>query len=253
MKTLYTMWMSTICLTLAACGNRDTGHSSRLLFNLPSTRPLVIGMSGYSTCTESEDYHNGESGPLGAQIFRKVEMVVQRISEKINVEPAVLASCFTDNSELITASSLDGWVLKQPKDGDYLASIREQIDFFTHVFVVGHSYGGWLAMKLAESYRGTPDKIKTLHTIDPISKELCYFNNVSECLSAPRDIGKPSREHIRDHTETWVNAWQDVTFFLHSSSIAEADENPKYDEEHWDIDNNDELWEKIHQQIAITL
>ena len=251
MKTLSAISISVTCLLLAACGSANRVSSARLS-SLPNIRPLIVGMSGYSTCKESDDYHNGAPGPLGAQIFRKIETIVQQISEKIGVEPALFASCFTDNSQLITASSLDGWSLKRPTDAEYLADINKNMDFFTHVFIVGHSYGGWLSMKLAESHKGASDKIKTLHTIDPISKELCYFDNISECLSAPRDIEKSSREYIRDHTETWVNAWQEVTFFLHSSAIAEADENPRYDDEHWDIDNNDDLWEKIHQQIALT-
>lgn len=220
---------------------------------LPEIRPLIVGMSGYSTCTESRDYHDGELGPLGAQLFRKIEPMVEQITDKLNVAPAVLASCFTDNRDLIASSSMDGWKVEDMRDEDYLQKLNQQMDFFTHVFVVGHSYGGWLSMKLVESYQGVADKIKTLHTIDPISKELCYFDNVSECLSAPRDIKKPAREHINASTAIWVNAWQDVTFFLHSSPIAEADQNPKYDVEHWDIDNNDELWDEIHRQVATSL
>lgn len=237
--------------SLFACGPMN-GRSSIVStsLNLPEIRPLIVGMSGYSTCTESSDYHDGELGPLGAQLFRQVEPIMAQITEKLNVAPALLASCFTDDRELITSSSLDGWKVNNPSDQDYLTSIQQQMEFFTHVFVVGHSYGGWLSMKLVESYQGVADKIKTLHTIDPISKELCYFDNVSECLSAPRDIKEPAREHIKANTETWVNAWQDVTFFLHSSPIPEADQNPQYEVEHWDIDNNEELWEDINRQVA---
>jgi hypothetical protein len=32
-----------------------------------------------------------------------------QITEKLNVAPALLASCFADDRDLITASSLDGW------------------------------------------------------------------------------------------------------------------------------------------------
>jgi hypothetical protein len=250
MKTSHLLLILMTALTLASCGFRqvETSHLS----SLPAVRPLIVGMSGYSTCTESDSYHNGNQGPLGAQLFRKIEPIFQQITDKLGIEPGLMASCFTNDSKLIAASSLDAWKLTKPTDKDYLASVHQQIDFFTHIFVVGHSYGGWLSMKLAETYNGAKDKIKTLHTIDPISKELCYFDNVSECLSAPRDLDAHARGRIRDNTEIWVNAWQDTTFFLHSSAIDEADENPKYEAEHWDIDNDDDLWETIAEKIGLS-
>jgi hypothetical protein len=250
MKTSHLLLILISALLPASCGFRQADTSQ--LSSLPAIRPLIVGMSGYSTCTESDSYHNGDQGPLGAQLFRKIEPIFQQITDKLGVEPGLMASCFTNDSKLITASSLDGWKLTKPTDKDYLASVHQQIDFFTHVFVVGHSYGGWLSMKLAETYNGAKEKIKTMHTIDPISKELCYFDNVSECLSAPRDFDAAARGRIRDNTDMWVNAWQDTTFFLHSSPIEEADENPKYEAEHWDIDNDDDLWETIGEKIALS-
>lgn len=251
MKNLALMTSMITITLLSSCGPAGSNKSwlSGLLSS-PQIRPLFVGMSGYSTCTESRDYHDGEMGPLGAQLFRQIEPILAQIKDKLDVEPALMASCFTDGRELIAASSLDDWIPKNKTDEGYLDVIHEQLEHFSHVFVVGHSYGGWLAMKLASSYSGIADKIKTLHTIDPISKELCYFDNISECLSAPRDIEQPAREHIRNVTETWMNAWQDATFFLHSSPITEADENKKYESEHWDIDNDQDLWEEIHRQVA---
>lgn len=251
MRTLFFVTGIVLMNSLFACGPM-TGRNALLSTksNLPEIRPLIVGMSGYSTCTESGDYHDGDLGPMGAQLFRQIQPIVDQITDKLNVAPALLASCFTDDRELITSSSLDAWKLEHPDDEEYLTKLNQQMEFFTHVFVVGHSYGGWLSMKLVESYQGLSDKIKTLHTIDPISKKLCYFDNVSECLSAPRDIEKPAREHISANTGIWVNAWQDVTFFLHSSPIPEADQNPKYNSEHWDIDNDEDLWQEIHRQVA---
>ncbi len=250
MKTICPIYILISVIALTSCGFRQAENSR--LSSLPAVRPLIIGMSGYSTCTKSDSYHHGEQGPLGAQLFRKIEPIFQQITDKLGVEPGLMASCFTNDSQLIAASSLDGWRLVKPSDEEYLANVHQQIEFFTHVFVVGHSYGGWLSMKLAETYNGAKDKIKTLHTIDPISKKLCYFDNVSECLSAPRDLDATARSRIRDNTDMWVNAWQDTTFFLHSSAIEEADENPKYEAEHWDIDNDDGLWETINEKIALS-
>jgi len=253
MKSLGKIFCLVILGSFFGCGSR---RDSGLLLShqvIPGIRPLIVGMSGYNTCTRSQNYHNGETGPLGAQIFRNIESVTQQITDILGIEPGIMASCFTDSSDLITSSSMDGWKLNRPEDQDYIAEIHNQMEFFTHVFVVGHSYGGWLSLKLAETYNGPTDRIKTLHSIDPISKKLCYFDSVSECLSAPRDIETAAREHIRDFTDFWASPWQDATFFLHSSPIEEADENPHHDAEHWDIDNDQDLWDSIQQKIALSL
>jgi hypothetical protein len=250
MKTFLSMTSLLMTLMFSACGPRDSQNSFLSSIRLPDVRPLIIGMSGYSTCTKSRDYHDGALGPLGAQLFRQIEPIIELMVDKLDAKPAITASCYTDDRQLISSSSLDNWKLNHPRDSEYLPTLHQQMELFTHVFVVGHSYGGWLSMKLAETYTGAIDKIKTLHTIDPISKELCYFNNVSECLSAPRDIKKDAREHIRDVTQTWANAWQNMTFFLHSSAIEEADQNLKIEAEHWDIDNDESLWETISHQVA---
>jgi pimeloyl-ACP methyl ester carboxylesterase len=254
MKTLH-CFIVAFALAAAACGKpfqktNDANTPGELLGQKPP-KPLIVGMAGYSTCAQSKDYHDGQWGPLGSPMFRRIEGLAETVTEKFGVEPTILASCFTKESKIIASSSLDDWSVTQPKDEEYLNRIYEQFPLYTDVFVVGHSYGGWLAMKLAESYEGDPSLIKTLHTIDPISKKLCYFDNVSECLSAPRDILTDARQHISLYSGVWVNPWQDATFFLHSSAISEADFNPKYNLDHWDIDNNDDVWADISQRVNL--
>ena len=111
---------------------------------------------------------------------------------------------------------------------------------YTHIFAIGHSYGGWLTMKLMEDWIGNQNTVKTVYTLDPISKELCFFDNPSQCVNAPNDISETSHQHSREFSALWVNQWQKNALFLHSSRISEADLNPKHDLTHWSmLPNND--------------
>jgi pimeloyl-ACP methyl ester carboxylesterase len=254
MKTLHCFFVA-FAFAAVACGNpsqkTNEANTSDELMGQKPTKPLIVGMAGYSTCAQSKEYHDGQWGPLGSPMFRRVEGLAKTVTDKFGVEPTILASCFTSESKIIASSSLDDWSVTQPQDEEYLDRIYEQLPLYTDVFVVGHSYGGWLAMKMAESYEGDPSLIKTLHTIDPISKKLCFFDSVPECLSAPRDILSDARAHISLYTGVWVNPWQDATFFLHSSAISEADFNPKYNLDHWAIDNNEDVWKDINQRVSL--
>lgn len=247
MKTHY---LALVCiLVTASCGNRKESRSS-LSETIATPKLLVVAMSGFGTCKASTQ-HQGEWGPLGHGMFNYVFDVMGHIENTTGHAPDMMASCFTKSSELITSWSTENWALHQPTDESYLASIQQKMEEYTHVYVVGHSYGGWLAMKLVEGWQGAPERIKTLHTIDPISKKLCFFDTPSDCISAPKDIDAAAREHIRDYSGVWVNPWQDRTFFLHSSIIPEADVNPRYNVLHWDIDTKREIWDDIKSKATL--
>jgi hypothetical protein len=207
-------------------------------------------MAGFSTCKSDEKFHNGMHGPMGGRLFRNVEDLAQTIHKNTGTEPVTLASCYTTESKLIVSSSIEPMTVSSPADDHYIASLHKSMEQFSDVFIIGHSYGGWLAMKLVESYKGQPDKIKSLYSIDPISRKLCFFNNPEYCMSAPKDILAAGRQHINDVTKLWVNPWQKKTFFLHSSVIPQADENPQYDIEHYDLDNSEAIWTDMKGRIS---
>lgn len=213
-------------------------------------KPLIIGMSGFATCRTS-DQHDGEWGPLGHAMFARVLDLRDQIRTTSGYEPDVMASCFTADKELITSSSPGNWELHYPEDDEYIEHLHHKMSEYTDVFVIGHSYGGWLAMKLVESWQGAPELIKTLHTIDPISKRLCFFDKPSDCLSAPKDITVAGRKHIRENSGAWINPWQQKTFFLHSSIIPQADANPLFDLNHWDLDTHDEIWDDVKSRATL--
>jgi pimeloyl-ACP methyl ester carboxylesterase len=240
MRAIGFLVLSLLPSLLAGCGNQSA--TSVLTDVGGNPRPLIIAAAGYSTCKTDKNFHNGMQGPLGGRLFRKVEDFAQTIQEKTGVVPMTLASCFTTDTKLIVSSSADPSTVKSPSDEEYIESLHAAMDQYSDIFIVGHSYGGWLAMKLVEDYHGPANKIKSLYSIDPISKKLCFFNNPEYCLSAPKDILAAGRQHINDMTQLWVNPWQNKTFYLHSSVIPQADENPKFNIEHYDLDTAEAIW-----------
>ena len=239
-----------IMLTVG-CGNLQ--RQSQLSANteiINNPKLLIVSMSGFATCRKSQQ-HEGAWGPLGHSMATRVFDLLGHIENTTGYKPDMMASCFTSEPSLITSSSSENWELKYPEDQEYIQTLHEKMAEYSHVFIVGHSYGGWLAMKLVESWQGAPEKIKSLHTIDPISKLLCFFDNPSDCINAPKDITAIGRQHIRDNSNIWVNPWQRKTFFLHSSSISQADENPLFDINHWDLDTHDEVWSNIKAKATL--
>jgi pimeloyl-ACP methyl ester carboxylesterase len=118
------------------------------------------------------------------------------------------------------------------------------------VFIVGHSYGGWLAMHLAETL-SLPQKLDALVTVDPISTECGPAGVVlgsSACSGAPTDLNNVA---IKSHAGRWVNFYQDSDWWLHSSSIPEAENyHVGYHGPHTEIDADARTWKVIRDVVA---
>jgi Alpha/beta hydrolase of unknown function (DUF900) len=239
-----------ISLMISSCGARHEGSNSKTLAARQPPKPLLIGLSGFSTCSAS-DTHYGDIGPAGSTIFNRGMVAAGQIKDTLGVEPEVIMTCFTSNGVLIESTSSSQWHVTWPTEAEFLTSLQEQMAQATHIYVVGHSYGGWLGMKLVDSWSGDPNVIKSLFTIDPISKSRCSVTRPIGCLRAPPDIDTAARQHIKDVTEVWENPWQSTTLFLHSSAIAEADSNPFFRAEHWEVNNEESIWTDFHGQVRL--
>ena len=137
----------------------------------------------------------------------------------------------------------------------------------TKVILVGHSYGGWLAMHAA--FQLTFEyQIDGLITIDPISPNDCGPGDISGnylqstlgvnghtvgCTNYPSKM-KFYFKQILSGTKYWVNIYQTDYQVLHSSRIFEADLNVKVHfpknsywnyEPHKEIDNDSRTWNLI--------
>ncbi len=235
-----------LAMPLTACGP----HAGSFFSSEDPVKPLIISMSGYSSCKPSEQ-HNDEESPLGTRMFARTLDLKAFVEEKLGQKAEVMASCYNDDRDLVTSSSINQWSRDTSNDTDYINALHRTMGDYSHVYLFGHSYGGWLSMKTLESWKGSASLVKFLYTIDPISKKLCYFDNPGECLSAPRDIKAAAREHIKNHTDLWVNAWQEETFYLHSSPISHADENPEYQVGHREIDESNALWNDMKSRVTL--
>ena len=237
-------------LLTASCGSRP-GKSSLLSGGTGLTpKPLIIGMAGYATCQESEDIP-GQYGPEGHEMFKRITALAGYIKSQFRFDASIYASCFTTERRLIVSSSINQYQPTTPSEDEYLDNTHQLMNDYTHIFVVGHSYGGWLAMKLMETWNGDQNSVKSVYTLDPISKQLCFFDTPDECVRAPHDIDYNSRQHISDYSSIWVNPWQENTMFLHSSQISQADLNPKYDLTHWTMLPNNDIWLDIRSRVSM--
>ena len=209
-------------------------------------RPLVISMSGNSTCKPTQ---TGDEGPNGTSFFLKSMKVANELEATRGSGPFMIASCYDADAGLISSRSNDGWRNERTDEASFIRMAHEQMHSANHVFIMGHSYGGWLAMKLLEGWGGDPNLVGTIDTIDPISKVTCSFSQPAGCIIAPQDIKIPQRVHIAGVSKIWVNTWQNNTFYLHSSLITEADINKRVlDLDHYTVATDDGLWEDIKQR-----
>lgn len=111
------------------------------------------------------------------------------------------------------------------------------------VYFVGHSHGGWFAMRSTAHLANNPRiQVRQLYTVDPISYSLCpshkFVNNVArnsipswntsspdDCHRAPRDLVdlEPSIRSTVDGN--WTNFYQTTMPYLRSGPIAAASWN----------------------------
>ena len=120
---------------------------------------------------------------------------------------------------------------------DLVAQRAAQLGEGAEVVMIGHSWGGWLAMsdalKLPETAR-----LRYLATLDPISWQTCPPSTLisavlggtpsggpeAPCTEAPDDLA-PEFAAIRQRAAYWGEFYQDQFSYLHSSAIDVADES----------------------------
>ena len=145
------------------------------------------------------------------------------------------------------------------------------------VYMIGHSYGGWMVMKSALRRLAKNSKtfeLKGLFTIDPISWKECNISAVIRsyfgfgyanaptpaCTRAPEDL-KSLFGLLARNTTIWHNFYQ-VTFpILHSGMIYHATKNtmPELPVDrqivghHATIMNSEKVWQHINSDVASLL
>ena len=238
--SLHMIAITSILGPLTSCGRNNRGR----LQSGDETKPLLVVMGGFSTCALAEQHDDWES-PLGMRLARHTFQMIAGLQTERSIEFDVIFSCFTKLSELRYTESTDNYAklhVSQPT-GEVVKHVALEITRHPKTFIIGHSYGGWLAMR---AVIGGPNKghIKSLFTVDPISQKYCRLESPvgwGNCTVAPPDIGEPQQRSIDQSTDLWMNYWEDQTFYLHSGAMPHATKNIQLSETHSTIDDAPEI------------
>jgi hypothetical protein len=182
---------------------------------------LVLG--GYTSCDDPKT-------PLDQAMTEIGGFLNANVKAETDETKLLFMSCYGVDPNQINFS----WD-HDPKQG-FARSIEEMAKFINtslkspksvRIGLVGHSYGGWTAMKLAPLL-DPKFKLEVMVTLDPISKVECTPQGFIDvlvsgapqpgCLRAPRDISQAVIDKIKPE-KPWVNYYQTDFNLLHSSPI----------------------------------
>ena len=210
---------------------------------MPSTLYVVIGGNG--TCTVSHPsplFHNLQSNSL----FTGFESWLVKPGY-LTPQDNVIFACYEWLSPMMRFYD----VRYQP----LMTSIHEgQLDVLVlsrsygmaRVVVIGHSHGGWRAIKLAASpYLAAHLTMPiTLVSIDPVSRITCLKLRESGCREAPRDLSWDEMNYLNSRVR-WLNAYQDNGIFLNSGAMTAAHANIPVISNHVAIQTNVTVWQAV--------
>jgi pimeloyl-ACP methyl ester carboxylesterase len=214
---------------------------------------LLVLFGGHDSCAP---------GPLD-QVMAKPFFALQQSMP----QSAYVASCYgaLTYTAHVRRSGDDGRVAERSNEeliADVIALARATDEHA--VAIVGHSYGGWLALQTALAL--PPDvRLVSLTTIDPISQRSCVrpllgIRAVSEalgdatdaaCQRFPDDVGAAQRARLARST-IWRNYFQDRTRLLRSGPAPEAATNGFFAVPHAAIGAEPGIWRRVQQDVAGT-
>jgi hypothetical protein len=230
---------------LGGCG-RMQDPDSRLANADEGSKPVqLIVFGGNRSCKPDR---NDRRTPLLMDMAAKIVDVLAKL-RSAGRQTDVLASCFLDYDKLRFTRDVEAGENGRDEDigvEELIARTGESATGQSRLFLLGHSYGGWMAMKLAKDLAGRVE-IDGLITVDPISRLRCTYTTWDDCFSAPTDIVPEERQRIKTGTKQWLNFYQTQTPYLHSGTIDEADENQELESTHFRIDTHEEVWTRLEQ------
>ena len=208
-------------------------------------QPVVLMFGGFASCP------TGRHTPKTMHLYKVAKDVVADI-DQLHSRPAhYLLACYgRSNSVFRFYSSLHGSRLFRSHRLQDMESALQQIaskaGSNNAFYIIGHSYGGWTAMKMAAALPKSA-KVRRLITLDPISRRECSpirfvnaflrahlrgGNTEPGCTRAPRDLMALGKV-IRAKTQEWHNYYQKTFAHLHSDVIKAAHRNFKVSWGNW--------------------
>ena len=243
-------------LTLSAScksGSPMGGESVSEILTTDGSDPVVIVLGGFWSCgSETMSKNKADWSPMetrgsAGSMFTIATRQIQTIKNAVKGDFGVVSSCYypeVDISGINYINNLSGSksVVRTDLDQMILA-INGSLEKLKNpkVSLIGHSYGGWTAMKVAQNL--TPKAtLNTLVTIDAISRKNCHPREFvkalekgqpfSGCAEAPSDFNTQEIEAIAKRANgSWYNYYQTSAVMLHSSafnSAAVKNEEVKY-------------------------
>ena len=238
------LFVCLIALSLNACGREDGSE-----LNETNKKPLFVSMGGNKSCGTDSDRRSYSAYTTSMFTYSKAYVWGPKAAQ---AEWNFLASCHTTEATVYHLSSQEPNTVRAAHIDDFYGLIKQLARESSGVYLAGHSYGGWLAMKAVlefsedEEFRDYPLR---LYTVDPISRVHCSFATPGGCRSAPQDFSTTQKERIAEQTLAWQNFYQTNTWYLHSSEIEESDENHHIDSSHTNIDGTRSVWEQISSNV----
>lgn len=234
-----------LAVVVVGCG---ANPSASRLMDVQSDSVFLAVFGGNASCKPDQ---NGQRSPLGMDMYRPFVALSDRLTTDNGWHLSWILTCHNSDASVHYVTSDDPEAMRTMP----IPEVAPFVESFTtanspgHVFIGGHSYGGWLALKVALAL---PDdlNIEGLFSIDAISRKNCTFANPAECTQAPTDITRDQRRTLSDRTAHWINFFENQTFYLHSSPISEADENLKVATSHTGIDTHANVWTKVTNVVA---
>lgn len=178
---------------------------------------LISG--GYVSC------RTGWSDPTAAPVF---QAALPHLDQK-----AFVAVCFHSDSTVMSFRSDLADAVGQGDVDALVEAVHARLSAAepgSKLVVIGHSYGGWAAIKAAAALVHDVD-IAYLATIDPVSVVGCPPSAYLEadepfgpCTESPVDLAADFTT-IRDAGVPWVQFYQDRYKFIRSTPIADATRN----------------------------
>jgi len=249
--------------------NKDGGFSALENFDDYMNGYNQKNSTAVSTLVFSGGWNSCNPDAKRTDVYRRaVKLLESRAS--IGLFYNVVATCYKVNPDKIYvySSKTSGKVASSGRNELYreLKAITRN-SASQSISLVGHSYGGWLAMKAAINL-SSQVTVDGLATLDPISQEDCSIKKAISspyrlfvaiykgCVRAPDDINYGL---IALQVKWWDQFYQSNSRLLHSSNISEAHSNHHLDYSynrvlkpftaHMEADSDDRAWNVFSDKL----
>lgn len=191
---------------------------------------ILLVSGGWGSCKSDKTF---------SYIFEQSARLAHKALEK-NIHYKIVATCygkFSGDMSIFLSWQPEKLFSGNPKQlSDFLYKISQQKEDPTSIYIMGHSYGGWLGLAVA-SYFPKGTALNGLMSIDAISKINCrpveliwsYLRSSlgtwphQGCVEAPSDFSMSDLNHIKELSGWWENYFENQSIYLHSTAIKHAD------------------------------